>query len=174
MDVELNRDAKQIAGDWLSGLNAALQANDARRLGALFRPDCDWRDIVALTWTIETVSDRDPVARRLLEAAAATGARDFAVDPERHPPRDVERAGEECIEAILKFETKVGRGAGILRLKRSDCRTGAALAWTLLTSLEELQGLRGRDDPGERRGASLRARLPRPQLARPAQARVHL
>jgi len=140
MDVELNRDAKQIAGDWLSGLNAALQANDARRLGALFRPDCDWRDIVALTWTIETVSDRDPVARRLLEAAAATGARDFAVDPERHPPRDVERAGEECIEAILKFETKVGRGAGILRLKRSDCRTGAALAWTLLTSLEELKG----------------------------------
>ncbi len=140
MDVELNRDAKQIAGDWLSGLNAALQTNDARRLGALFRPDCDWRDIVALTWTIETVSDRDPVARRLLEAAAATGARDFAVDPERHPPRDVERAGEECIEAILKFETKVGRGAGILRLKRSDCRTGAALAWTLLTSLEELKG----------------------------------
>ena len=140
MDVELNRDAKQIAGDWLSGLNAALQANDARRLGALFRPDCDWRDIVALTWTIGTVSDRDPVARRLLEAAAATGARDFAVDPERHPPRDVERAGEECIEAILKFETKVGRGAGILRLKRSDCRTGAALAWTLLTSLEELKG----------------------------------
>lgn len=140
MDVELNRDAKQIAGDWLSGLNAALQANDARRLGALFRPDSDWRDIVALTWTIETVSDRDPVARRLLEAAAATGARDFAVDPERHPPRDVERAGEQCIEAILKFETKVGRGAGILRLKRSDCRTGAALAWTLLTSLEELKG----------------------------------
>ncbi len=140
MDVELNRDAKQIAGDWLSGLNAALQTNDARRLGALFRPDCDWRDIVALTWTIETVSDRDPVARRLLEAVAATGARDFAVDPERHPPRDVERAGEECIEAILKFETKVGRGAGILRLKRSDCRTGAALAWTLLTSLEELKG----------------------------------
>ncbi len=140
MDVELDRDAKQIAGDWLSGLNAALQTNDARRLGALFRPDCDWRDIVALTWTIETVSDRDPVARRLLEAVAATGARDFAVDPERHPPRDVERAGEECIEAILKFETKVGRGAGILRLKRSDCRTGAALAWTLLTSLEELKG----------------------------------
>lgn len=140
MDVELNRDAKQIVGDWLAGLNAALQANDAQELAALFRPDCDWRDIVALTWTIETVSDRETVARRLLEAVAASGARAFAVDPERHPPRDVERAGEDCIEAILKFETEVGRGAGIVRLKRSDCRAGAALAWTLLTSLDELKG----------------------------------
>ena len=89
MDVELNRDAKQIAGDWLSGLNAALQANDARRLGALFRPDCDWRDIVALTWTIETVSDRDPVARRLLEAVAAT--QDLHPRPSRGPARPGER-----------------------------------------------------------------------------------
>ena len=140
MDVELNRDAKQIVGDWLKGLNAALAANDARQLAALFRPDCDWRDIVALTWTIETVSDREEVARRLLGAAGASGARDFAVDPERHPPRDVERAGEDCIEAILRFETTVGQGAGIVRLKRSDCRTGAAVAWTLLTALEELKG----------------------------------
>ena len=140
MDVELNRDAKQIVGDWLLDLNAALQAGDRHRLAALFRPDCDWRDIVALTWTIETVSDREPVARRLLEAVAARGARSFAVDPERHPPRDVERAGEDCVEAILRFETKIGRGAGIVRLKRSDCRTGAAVAWTLLTALEELRG----------------------------------
>ena len=64
----------------------------------------------------------------------------FSVDPERHPPRDVERAGEDCVEAILRFETKVGQGAGIVRLKRSDCRTGAAVAWTLLTTLEELRG----------------------------------
>lgn len=140
MDVELNRDAKQIVGDWLSHLTAALQANDAGQLAALFRPDGDWRDIVALTWTIETVSDREPVARRLLEAVVASGACDFAVDLERHPPRDVERAGEDCIEAILRFETKVGRGAGIVRLKRSDCRAGAAMAWTLLTTLDELKG----------------------------------
>jgi hypothetical protein len=140
MDVELNRDAKQIVGGWLAGLNDALRAKDVRQIAALFRPDCDWRDIVALTWTIETVSDREPVANRLLEAATASGAESFAVDPERQPPRDVERAGEDCIEAILKFETEVARGAGIVRLKRADCRTGAAVAWTLLTTLEELKG----------------------------------
>lgn len=140
MDVELDRDAKRVVGDWLGDLNAALDARDARALAALFRPDCDWRDIVALTWTIGTVSDREPVVRRLLDAAAVSGARGFAVDPERAPPRDVERAGEDCVEAILTFETKVGRGAGIVRLRRSDCRAGSAPAWTLLTTLDELKG----------------------------------
>ena len=140
MDIELNRDAKQIIGSWLNHLNDALAANDVQRVAMLFRPDGEWRDIVALTWTIETVSDRPQVAQRLVEAAAKTGARNFAVDPDRHPPRDVERAGEDCVEAIIRFETEVGRGAGIVRLKRSDCRTGEALAWTLLTTLDELKG----------------------------------
>ena len=140
MDVELNRDAKHIVGDWLADLNAALEARDPERLGTLFRSDCDWRDIIALTATIETVSDRAEVARRLIGAAATSGAHGFAVDPERQPPRDVERAGEACVEAILIFETAIGTGAGILRLKRSDCRAGTAMAWTLLTSLETLRG----------------------------------
>ena len=140
MDIELSREAKQIVADWLGRLNLALEARDAPAMAALFRADADWRDIVALTWTIETVSDRETVARRLVEAAAATGARHFAVDPERWPPRDIERAGEPCVEAILEFETKVGRGAGILRLKRSDCRTGDSLAWSFVTTLRELKG----------------------------------
>ncbi|MCC8431454.1 NAD(P)/FAD-dependent oxidoreductase [Reyranella aquatilis] len=140
MDVELNRDAKHVVGDWLAGLNAALLANDANGVGALFRPDADWRDIVALTGTIQTVGDRERIARRFVDAVAASGAHGFAVDPERHPPRDVERAGEPCVEAILTFETRVGTGAGIVRLKRSDCRAGEARAWTFLTSLESLRG----------------------------------
>jgi cation diffusion facilitator CzcD-associated flavoprotein CzcO len=153
MDIELNRDAKQIVGSWLDGLNAALAANDVQGVAMLFRPDGEWRDIVALTWTIETVSDRPQVAQRLVEDAAKTGARNFAIDPDRYPPRDVERAGENCVEAIVRFETEVGRGAGIVRLKRSDCRTGEALAWTLLTTLDELKGyeeetiLEGAEEP---------------------------
>lgn len=134
MDVELDRDAKRVVNDWLADLNAALEARAPERLGDLFRPDADWRDIVALTRTIKTVSDRAEVARQLLDTAAASGASDFAIDPERYPPRDLERAGEPCVEAILTFETAIGTGAGIVRLKRSDCRAGAAQARTLLTS----------------------------------------
>ena len=140
MDIELNRDAKQIVSDWLNDLNAALAARDVEHVARLFRADGEWRDIVALTWTIETVSDRLPAAGRLVEAAAKTAAGNFAIDPDRYPPRDVERAGEDCVEAIIRFETTVGRGAGIVRFKRSDCRAGEALAWTLLTTLDELKG----------------------------------
>ena len=140
MDVELNRDAELIVGDWLAGLNAALEARDPTRLAALFRPDTDWRDIVALTGSIETVSDRAEVVRRLVEAVSASGAQGFAIDVDRTPPRDVERAGEACVEAILTFTTAIGIGAGIVRLKRADCRTGEAVAWTLMTSLELLHG----------------------------------
>ena len=140
MDVELNRDAKIIVSDWLAELNLALDDRSPERVGALFRPDADWRDIVALTRTIETVSDRAQVARRLVDAAAASSISGLAVDPDRYPPRDVERAGEACIEAILTFNTAIGTGAGVVRLKRSDCRAGATQAWTLLTSLESLRG----------------------------------
>lgn len=140
MDVELDRDAELIATGWLADLNAALRVRDPEQLSALFRSDADWRDIIALTGVIETVSDRVPIARRLAEAASASGARDFAIDSERCPPRDVERAGEACIEAILTFTTAIGTGAGVLRLKRADCHAGEATAWTLLTSLESLHG----------------------------------
>ncbi len=140
MDIELNRDAKQIVVEWLRRLNAALEQRDRAGLAALFRQDCDWRDIVALTWSIATVSDRERVVPALFDAVEATGAKDFAIDPDRWPPRDVDRAGEPCVEAILAFETKVGRGAGIVRLKRSDCRAGETAAWTFVTTLEELKG----------------------------------
>ena len=140
MDIELNRDAELIVGDWIASLNSALEGRSPKRLAALFRPDADWRDIVALTVSIETVSDRSAIASRLVEAVSATGARDFAIDADRCPPRDVERAGEICVEAILTFTTTIGVGAAIVRLKRSDCRSGEATAWTLLTSLESLHG----------------------------------
>ena len=140
MDIELNRDAELIVGDWIASLNSALEGRSPKRLAALFRPDADWRDIVALTGSIETVSDRSAIASRLVEAVSATGARDFAIDADRCPPRDVERAGEICVEAILTFTTTIGVGAAIVRLKRSDCRSGEATAWTLLTSLESLHG----------------------------------
>jgi len=140
MDAEAKQDAGAIAGTWLEYLNAALKAGDEARLAALFRADADWRDIVALTWSIRTLSDRQPLAHALMRAVAATGARDFAVDAERTPPRVVERAGEPSIEAILRFETKVGRGAGILRIKCADVAGAATTAWALVTVLDSLKG----------------------------------
>src|SRR3712207_5058605 len=141
MPVAAEQRAGQIVSGWLDRFNQALEARDAAELGALFRPDGHWRDIVGLTWRIATASGREGVAYALLPAAGGSAARRFAVDPDRCPPRVVERAGEEAIEAILRFETAVGEGAGLVRIKRADAAAGdTPQAWALLTALRSLTG----------------------------------
>ncbi|MGW8271670.1 MAG: hypothetical protein ACWGNS_14555, partial [Burkholderiales bacterium] len=107
---------------WLEKFNAALpvrDAPDARSIGALFESDGHWRDLLGLTWRFGTLSGRDALAPPLAQALAERGARDFAIDPRRCPPRVVERAGTPCVEAFLAFETTVGRGEGLLRMRHA-------------------------------------------------------
>jgi cation diffusion facilitator CzcD-associated flavoprotein CzcO len=142
---------------WLGKFNAALDAPEAARLGALFAPDGHWRDLLALTWRFGTVSGRAALGQGLAQALAQCHARNFAIDPRRCPPRVVERAGVQCIEAILAFETDAGVGAGLLRMRREARARATPLAWTLLTRLEDIRG---------HEEALLRARREEPVFAR--------
>src|SRR3954468_14639600 len=117
----------------LANLERALAGGDA----ALFHPHCHWRDLLALTWKIGTVSGREAVAREFFQNAKASGARDFRIDPARTPPRQVTRAGRPCIEAIFRFETDAGPCSGVLRLLEEN---DSVKIWTLLTALDELKG----------------------------------
>jgi len=143
--------------DWLDRFNPALGDCNPDRLRALFEPDSHWRDILAFTWKIETASGAAEIGRGLAGALPACRARNFAVDPDRCAPRVVERAGVRVIEAILRFETDVGRGAGIVRLKLDRIAGAAPQAWTLLTALAELKG---------HEEATIRARHEEPVFAR--------
>jgi putative flavoprotein involved in K+ transport len=121
-----------LTSHWLAAFEKALAAKDEAALRELFQPDCHWRDVLAFTWKIVTVSGRDAVARSLKKHSAHR----FEIDPARTPPRHVTRAGTKCIEAIFRFETAVGRGNGVLRLMPGD----EPKAWTLLTALDEIKG----------------------------------
>ncbi|MGE0314331.1 MAG: flavin-containing monooxygenase [Lautropia sp.] len=121
---------------WLARFNEAAALPTAERLRPLFRADCYWREAVALSWELKTVSGADNVAHQLADALSTCQARDFAIDPDRCPPRVVERAGASVIEAILRFETSVGRCAGVVRL-RLDSPTAA---WTIHTTLQDIRG----------------------------------
>ncbi len=125
-----------IASHWLAKLEGALAGADAEALRELFQPDCHWRDVLALTWRIGTVSGRDAVVAQLSRQARQARAAQFRIDPERTAPRQATRAGTKCIEAIFRFETGVGRASGVLRLSAGD----EPRAWTLLTALEEIRG----------------------------------
>jgi hypothetical protein len=125
-----------VANHWLARFEATLRSRDPALLQSLFHADSHWRDVLALTWRIRTVSGAQPLVAALLDAKAdATG---FGVDPGRTPPRHVTRAGANCIEALFRFETAQGQCNGVLRLLAEE---GAEpTAWTLLTALEELKG----------------------------------
>jgi len=128
-------DTVRLTETWLEDFGPALADGDERRLAALFHADSHWRDVLALTWRIQTVNGGAAIAAAL--AAHGGRARGFRIDPGRAAPRTVTRAGRETIEAILAFETADGRGDGVLRLMPDP--DGRPKAWTLLTALEELR-----------------------------------
>jgi len=125
---------------WLAQFESAIAEPDGTGLKALFHPSSYWRDLLALSWNIQTINGADSILSELKIHAGRTSPRSFRIDPDRAAPRKVMRAGTHAIEAIFKFETRLGRGSGIVRLI-PDARDGAAMkAWTLLTALDELKG----------------------------------
>jgi cation diffusion facilitator CzcD-associated flavoprotein CzcO len=127
-----------VANHWLARFEHALAGADHGQLKALFDADCHWRDVLALSWHLQTVSGEGAVAAELIRHSARARPAGFRNDPDRIAPRHVTRAGTECIEALFRFETTEGRGSGVLRLLPDD-RNGPR-AWTLLTALDELKG----------------------------------
>ncbi len=128
------------AESWLAEFESALATRDGGALKKLFHPDSYWRDALALSWTLQTIDGRDAILATLTAQAATAKPNCFAVDPDRAAPRKVMRAGTDCIEAIFKFETAVGRGDGIIRLIPDADDGNKPKAWTLLTALQELKG----------------------------------
>jgi len=135
------------AEGWLAAFETALRAQDAVAAAALFLPDGLWRDLLAFTWTIQTMSGRPAIEAALAPTLARTKPVNFHIPPRRTPPRRVNRAGTESIEAIFEFETAFGPGNGIVRLVPDS--QGRLRAWTLNTNLHEL---RGHEEQFKRRG----------------------
>src|SRR5665213_301534 len=104
------------AENWLAQFETALAAPDGALLKSLFHPDSYWRDVLALSWNLQTLNGADAILNELKARAACAAPSGFRIDPDRAAPRRVTRAGTNAIEAIFKFETALGRGSGILRL----------------------------------------------------------
>ncbi len=115
---------------WLDSFERALGARDARGTAELFATECYWRDLVAFTWNLKTVEGREGVTDLVARTAEHAAASAFTTEEEAEEADGV-------ITAWIQFETAVGRGRGLLRLKEED---GEDRAWTLLTTLYELKG----------------------------------
>jgi putative flavoprotein involved in K+ transport len=118
--------ATERAAAWLARFAAALESGDAAGAANLFVTDSYWRDLVAFTWNIATTEGRPAIAAMLKSQLGSVKPGGFALDGA------ASEAGE-VTEAWFTFETTVARGRGHLRLKGD-------LAWTLLTTAQELKG----------------------------------
>ncbi|MCF8475906.1 MAG: NAD(P)/FAD-dependent oxidoreductase [Pseudolabrys sp.] len=130
--------APAAAQTWLGAFAAALQAQDAAAAAQLFVADGLWRDVLAFTWTLQTMQGQPAIEAMLRDSLARTRPVNFRFPAKRTPPRWVSRAGKDCIEAIFEFDTVFGPCHGALRLVPD--RDGVLRAWTLNGNLQELRG----------------------------------
>ena len=116
-----------VVTDWLARLNTTLAQQDIAGACALFdAQECFWRDLAAFTWNIVTSEGQDQIGAMLqatLAQAAPSGWQLVGTPDERNG----------VVTVTVRFETALGRGQGVLRLRDGRC-------WTLLTVLEELKG----------------------------------
>ncbi len=117
---------------WLAQFERALSQGDEAALHNLFHAESYWRDILALTWSIQTVGGSGAVAEALASTRAMKPS-GFALDRARTPPRVTTRAGTQSTEAFFAFETTSGHCNGVVRLV-------GAKAWTVMTALNEIKG----------------------------------
>jgi cation diffusion facilitator CzcD-associated flavoprotein CzcO len=133
-------DLSAAAQHWLANFETAIAKRYEVQLNSLFHRESYWRDVLALSWTLQTINGADAIARDIKDHAGRASPGGFAIDRGRAPPRRVTRAGTASIEAIFKFETAIGRGSGIVRLIPDASDDNRLKMWTLLTALEELKG----------------------------------
>ncbi|MCW2868098.1 MAG: NAD(P)/FAD-dependent oxidoreductase, partial [Marmoricola sp.] len=118
------------ADAWLAAFEAALSARDVPAASALFAEESFWRDLVAFTWNLTTVEGPAGVTALLEDTLEGTDPSAFATE---EPPEEA----DGVLTAWIVFETRVGRGRGLLRLVQEE---GQDRAFTLLTTLHELKG----------------------------------
>ena len=138
--LDRTKDISVAAQGWLDAFERILDKRDPAALDGLFLTDSFWRDVLALSWNLQTVAGHETIAQALVALAPEAAPTSFKVAPHRAPPRWVTRAGINAIEAIFNFETAIGRGSGIVRLIPDSADGDCLKAWTLLTALDELRG----------------------------------
>src|SRR5258707_8787873 len=80
-------DISLAVDNWLTQFEAALATPDDGALDALFHQDSYWRDVLALSWNIQTTNGADAILKELKTHARRAVPSAFAIDPDRRPPR---------------------------------------------------------------------------------------
>ncbi|OAR02936.1 hypothetical protein LLEC1_04936 [Akanthomyces lecanii] len=141
--------APTTARSFVDTVNAHLAKADTESLAALFLENGYWRDHLALTWQFRTVQSPGKIAPFLAEAAASRDGFRLqsvtldATTPSRIPVvAKIDAEGKaDVVQFFITFETKIGFGAGTVRLVADGA------GWKMYTLGTILQGLKGFEEP---------------------------
>ena len=121
-----SNDASKTIQNWLNDFEQNLNSGEPALVTEMFLKDAFWRDLVSFTWNLKTVEGQEHIKDLVAHTVAHISPKNWQLDGEA-------TESEGVIEGWFHFETKLGRGKGLVRLKDGKC-------WTLLTTLAELKG----------------------------------
>lgn len=144
-------DAHKIAQEWLSKLENILSSGDFSRASEVFHEESWYRDMIALQWDFRTLHGREKIEDFLSEHQPKAALSGLHLQESGHfAPKleDVKKdIGLSWVSSLFHFNTRLGKGSGVLRLTQE--KTGEWKAFALYTVLQELTGFEER--LGERR-----------------------
>ncbi len=139
-----------IVGGWLGAFEQSLSSRNFNAAAELFRSDGYWRDLLALTWRLQTFRGPEAIGAGLRAAPAAGGLHKLRLEGAAQPGQ-LGQFGE-TIDALFTFETADALGCGVVHLTPSDQngqRQYKALA--ALTSLSTLKAFPAKIGPHRER-----------------------
>jgi len=81
-------DSSVAADNWLAQFEEALAKPDDGLLKTLFHPDSYWRDVLALSWNLQTINGAAAIIRELKADAGRAQPAGFRIDPDRAAPAE--------------------------------------------------------------------------------------
>jgi putative flavoprotein involved in K+ transport len=112
----------------LDQLNKALAKNDAKAVAKCFEQDGYWRDLASFTWNIKTLEGASAIEAMVKAQQGQIKGGNFTIT---HGETATDEGAVQ--QSWIDFETELGRGHGIIRIRNGKI-------WTLLTTLVELKG----------------------------------
>lgn len=130
---------RQVAQQWLNDVQAVLAVGNYAQVPDLFHEQAWWRDMLALDWNMRSIQSADRIKDFLSQTQPQKQLSSFRLQHEGRFQPQLERPRENLnwISSMFFFETRVGRGTGVLRLTVDE--SGVWKAYSVYTSLQELK-----------------------------------
>ncbi|KAI4125103.1 MAG: hypothetical protein LQ338_004455 [Usnochroma carphineum] len=135
---------QRIAAEWVDKFNDLLDQQDVP-IDSLFLKDSYWRDLLCSSWDFHTYQGLSKISSVLQSRKEQCRLRSVKLDASsdiRKPSIcPIDFNGEvQGVQAFLTVTTDIARGRGLVKLVREHFDAGSWKAFTLFTTLEELEG----------------------------------